>query len=279
LPASTERSDEQLVCRIDAVNSRVCAAQLEMLRLLAEADRRRVWEGWGARDMAHWVCMRYAISHWKALRWIAAAHALEGLPLVAEALATGELSLDKTVELTRFATQETEARLVVWAQGVSVGCIREKGDLLHRSLEEARDAEQARSLRWWYSKENSRFGLSAELPAADGAVVARALGRLAERVPVMPDEHGEWSVDARRADALVMLCSARIAHDPDPDRATVVIHARVDGAVDASGATKTEPRLHSGQIEGGRPSTLKWPVAWPAPAGSRWWPRTPPASP
>src|SRR6266545_1125006 len=51
--------------------------------------------------------------------------------------------------------------------------IREKGDLLHRSLQEAQEAEQARSLSWWYFQENSRFGLSAELPAADGAVVAR----------------------------------------------------------------------------------------------------------
>jgi hypothetical protein len=38
------------------------------------------------------------------------------------------------------------------------------------------------------------------------------------------------TVDARRADALVALCSAQLAADPDPDRATVVLHARVDDA-------------------------------------------------
>ena len=31
--------------------------------------------------MAHWLKMRYGISDWKARRWIAAAHALESLPL------------------------------------------------------------------------------------------------------------------------------------------------------------------------------------------------------
>ncbi|HEY3211519.1 MAG TPA: hypothetical protein VGL18_17325, partial [Actinomycetota bacterium] len=83
-------------------------------------------------------------------------------------------------------------------------------DMAH--LQEAREAEQARSLSWWYFAENSRFGLSAELPAAEGAVVATALERLADRLPVMPGEDGGWSVDARRADALVALCSSRIAH-------------------------------------------------------------------
>src|SRR6266511_3256158 len=85
-------------------------------------------------------------------------HALEGLPRISEAFSSGELGIDKVVELTRFATPDTEARLIPWAQGVSCGCIRRKGGLLHRSLQEAREAEQARSLSWWYFAENSRFG-------------------------------------------------------------------------------------------------------------------------
>jgi hypothetical protein len=44
--------------------------------------------------------------------WIVAGHALERLPLVSEALTGGRLSLDKVVELARFATAETEARLI-----------------------------------------------------------------------------------------------------------------------------------------------------------------------
>jgi hypothetical protein len=135
--------------------------------------------------------------------------------------------VDKVVELTRFATPQTESRLIRWAQGVSVGAIRHQGDLHRQSLQEAKEAERARRVEWWYFSENSRFGLSAELPAAQGAVVARALERLADSLPVMPGEEGEVGVEARRADALVGLCSARIAQDPDPDRATVVIHARV----------------------------------------------------
>src|SRR5437867_7750871 len=206
----THRS-EDLVWAMDAQHAGICAGQRQLFRLIAEADRNEIWQNSGAGDMAHWLCMRYGISYWKALRWIKAAHALEDLPLLSEAFASGDLGIDKVVELARFATPHTEARLIGWAQGVSCGRIREKGDLLHRSLQEAREAERARTLSWWYFEENSRFGLSAELPAAQGAVVARALERLAETFPVMPgEEDSYYYVQARRADALVALCSARI---------------------------------------------------------------------
>jgi hypothetical protein len=170
--------------------------------------------------------MRYGISHWKALRWIAASHALEHLPRISGAFASGELSIDKVVELCRFATPETEGRLLAWAGGVSCAAIRRKGDLAAAgSIQESVDAEHARFVSWWWSDDGRRFGLAAELPAASGAVVARALGRAAERVPQMPGEDDATCADARRADALVALCSARLGSDPDPDRATVVVHA------------------------------------------------------
>jgi hypothetical protein len=239
VPEPNDCSDDQLIDRADALNSSVCGTQREFLGFIAEVDRRELWQESGAQNMPHWVCMRYGISYWKAQRWIKAAHTLEELPLLSAAFARGELGIDKVVELARFATPESEERLIVWAQHVSCGRIREKGDLIHRSLEEAQEAEHVRSVSWWYFEENSRFGLSAELPAAQGAVVARALDRLAEKLPVMPGEEDGFA-DARRADALVAMCSAEIAQDADPDRATVVIHAQVD-----------ERGLHSCQIEGG----------------------------
>ncbi len=65
--------------------------------------------------------------------------------------------------------------------------------------------------------------------------MAKALERLAEQLPVMPGEEDGWCVDARRADALVALCSARIGADPDPDRATVIIHTQLEGLVEGTG--------------------------------------------
>jgi hypothetical protein len=245
--APTDRSDQELIRGIDSFHQRACSAQRALFAFLAEADRQKAWRGTGARDMAHFVRMRLGISEWKARRWIAAAHALEGLPRVSDAFSSGEVGVDKVVELTRFATPETEGDLIRWAKSVSCAAIRHKADLaLRPSIDEARDAEKARSLTWWYFEENKRFGLQAELPAADGAVVAKALERLAESLPVMPGEEDFCHADAKRADALVALCSETIATDPDPDRATVVVHARLDGLLSGEGGCELEngPVVH-----------------------------------
>ncbi len=164
--------------------------------------------------MSHWLWMRYGISNWKAQRWVAAAHALEGLPRLAEALAGGELGIDKVVELARFAAPDTEAALIAWAKNVSCGAIRRRGDLAIRaSREEVTEAERDRSVSWWYYEDGLRFGLEATLPAAQGAVVARALDRLAATIPVMPGEEDPDFASSRRADALVALCSGRLGED------------------------------------------------------------------
>src|SRR6266498_5855880 len=200
---------------MDAQHAGVCASQRQLFSLIAEADQCKAWRDSGARDMAHWLWMRYGISDWKARRWIAAAHALEGLPQISEAFASGELGIDKVVELTRFATAETEGRLITWAQGGVLRSDQAQGGTwpVGPSRRPTRPS-RPRTLSWWYFAESSRFGLFAELPPAQGAVVAKALERLAEQLPVMPGEEDGWCVDARRADALVALCSARIGADP-----------------------------------------------------------------
>lgn len=119
VPPGWEPSDS-IVADLDDAHLETCRQQRRLLSLIAEADRRDAWLDSGARDMAHWVSIRYGVSWWKARRWIVAGHALEGLPLVSDALTSGRLSLDKVVEQARFATAETEARLIPWADRVSV---------------------------------------------------------------------------------------------------------------------------------------------------------------
>lgn len=62
----------------------------------------------------------------------------------------------------------------------------------------------------------------------------------------MPDEDGEAFASARRADALVALASASVAADPDPDRATVVIHAKAEGLATGAGGCEIQdgPVIH-----------------------------------
>lgn len=241
-----ERRSE-LIEAADALHRRVSSNQRELLRVIAELDLAEAWRGSGAHDMAHWLVMRHGISDWKARRWIAAGHALESLPRISRAFAGGVLGIDKVVELTRFATAETEEGLVTWAAGVSSGCIRHRADLeTRREIGEVADVERDRSLSWWYLDDGKRFGLEAELPAAQGAVVAQTLERLANDLPAMPGEDGSACRGARRADALVALCSAPAGSDGDQDRATVVVHASLEALADGDGSC---------EIENGRSST------------------------
>ena len=101
---SDEAVDEALVQEMDAHNAEIGRHRRELFALILMADRRKLWEDSGAKDLAHWLSIRYGISYWKASRWIASAHALKDLPLTSEAFASGELSTDKVIELTRFAT-------------------------------------------------------------------------------------------------------------------------------------------------------------------------------
>src|SRR5262249_54931164 len=141
-------SDDALTRGMDALHVLICRAQRDLFLLVAEADRRKLWEGDGARDMAHWLWMRYGVSDWKARRWIDASAALEGLPSTAEAFVAGRVGIDKVVELCRFVTPENETEVLPWAERVSAGAIRRKADLARaREAAEAADADSARSLR------------------------------------------------------------------------------------------------------------------------------------
>lgn len=233
-----------LVAELDEAYRRTSSDHVELFRKLAAVDDAGGWKDAGARDAASWVAIRFGVSEWKARRWLHAAHALESLPALRDALADGRLGVDKVVELARFAEFDTEDGLIAWASRVSIGAVRRRADLeARRDVEETRDAERQRFLTWWYGSDGTRFGLEAELPAADGAIVARALERVLDAIPSMPGEEDPVFASARRADALVALCSARIADDPDADRATVVVHVR---AGDAAGGADVEggPVLH-----------------------------------
>ena len=106
----TARSSDEVFQAMDGAHARCGAALVDMLGSIAETDARELWADSGARDTAHFLGIRYGLSDWKARRWIAAAHALESLPHVADALASGVLGIDKVVELTRYATAEEPNR-------------------------------------------------------------------------------------------------------------------------------------------------------------------------
>ncbi len=186
--------------------------------------------------MAQWLSGRLGISYWAARRWVAAAHALEQLPVISAALESGTLCLDKVVELTRFATAETEEKLIAWAARVSAAAIRRRADRAHRhAVEEAREDESARFLRWWWFDDGRRLGLEGEFPAAEGAALAQAIRRAADKIPAVPQDEAtpeqelaEDSLEQRCADALCALAAQGLSDDADAERPMLVVHTSLD---------------------------------------------------
>src|SRR5262245_53454325 len=87
------------------------AATARLLTLIREFDARGGWNS-GFRSCAAWLSWRVGLDLGAARKRVRVARALGTLPLLAEALARGELSYAKVRALTRVATPETEARLL-----------------------------------------------------------------------------------------------------------------------------------------------------------------------
>src|ERR671918_186662 len=73
-----------------------------------------------ATSMSSWLAARYGLGWGTARVWVRVAHALEGLPRIAQAYAAGGLSWDQLRPLTTFATPGTDARWAEAPTGVAV---------------------------------------------------------------------------------------------------------------------------------------------------------------
>src|SRR5512134_1223814 len=102
---------ERLGDEIAELSAHLEAATARLLTLIREFDARGGWNT-GFRSCAHWLSWRVGLDLGAARERVRVARALGTLPLLAEALARGELSYAKVRALTRVATPETEARLL-----------------------------------------------------------------------------------------------------------------------------------------------------------------------
>lgn len=102
---------ERLGDEIAELSAHLDAATARLLTLIRDFDARGGWNT-GFRSCAHWLSWRVGLDLGAARERVRVARALGTLPLLAEALARGELSYAKVRALTRVATPETEARLL-----------------------------------------------------------------------------------------------------------------------------------------------------------------------
>ena len=102
---------ERLGDEIAELSANLDAATARLLELVREFDAREGWNH-GFCSCAHWLSWRVGMKLGAAREHVRVARALGSLPLLAAALARGELSYSKVRELTRVATPDVEERLL-----------------------------------------------------------------------------------------------------------------------------------------------------------------------
>ena len=234
---------ERQVCGLHAV---IAGAQRELLRVIAELERREAFRADGARDMTDWVAMRLALDYKTARRLCVVARRLDELPALADALATGELSIDQVAAACRFVTPELDARVTERVKGLTPEQIERLGlELFPPNRIDFEQAYADRTLRMRWTNRRQMLQVSAKLPVEQGVVFEHAIRGLATtRETLDPDDLEHWPV--RCADALVTLAEAFNATDASPERASLIVH--IDAATIADPAGGGALLEHAGPI-------------------------------
>ena len=245
---------------IAELSAHLDAATFRLLTLIREFDERRGW-GNGFRSCAEWLSWRVGLDPGAARERVRVARALASLPLLAEALAQGQLSYAKVRALTRVATAETEARLLqVGRSGTAdhVERIVRAWRRVDRRLE-AREAARQHAARSVHLFEDidGMMVIRGRLTREVGALLRRALEAGREELYQRRRQAAaasEAMADARpthtqqNADALALLAETALHQELDPgapgERYQVVVH--VDAPVLADAAQPGQSELEDG---------------------------------
>jgi hypothetical protein len=204
----------------------VDAGALERQRLatIRSLGARRAWREDDFRDLAHYVAFALGIGSRRATRITDCAYAIESLPRISAALVAGVLSIDKVMELTRFATPETEAKLINWAKRVAPSTIAARADA-ELAQQQEQQQQQASSNYLRFSKLENSMLMMAEMPIDAGLQLEAVVDAMAKTLVAAPvlapidqtslsgapvtgdvvDQLEAYTLDRRRLDALRAL--------------------------------------------------------------------------
>jgi 5-methylcytosine-specific restriction endonuclease McrA len=228
--------------QIAELSAHLEAATARLLDLIREFDARGGWNS-GFSSCAAWLSWRVGLDPGAARERVRVARALATLPLLAQALARGELSYAKVRALTRVATPETEARLLAVGRAGTADHVERIVRGWRRvdrqaEAQEARHQHTSRALHVRH-EEDGMVVLRVRLEPEVGALVLRALAaarealyqrtRGDEAAPRLADPAANPPTPAQQqADALALLAETALHHELDPgapgERYQVVVH-------------------------------------------------------
>ncbi len=242
---------DRLGDEIAELSAHLDAATARLLDLIREFDARGGWNT-GFRSCAAWLSWRVGLAPGAAREHVRVARALGTLPLLAQALARGELSYAKVRALTRVATPETEERLLAVGRAGTADHVERivrgwrRVDRIAEAREEAR-RHQSRALHVYQDEDGMvilRGRLAPEvgamlvqaLAAAREALYQRARGKDAKASPADVSEETPTMVQ-QQADALALLAETALHQGIDPgapgERYQVVVHVDAEVLADA----------------------------------------------
>src|SRR6266508_4005327 len=227
---------DRLSDEIAVLSAHLDAATARLLDLIREFDARGGWNT-GFRSCAAWLSWRVGLDPGAARERVRVARALGTLPLLAQAMARGELSYAKVRALTRVATPETEARLLAFARAGTAAHVERlvRGWRRVDARAEGREAAQRHARRGLrvYQDDDGMTVLRGRLEPEVGALLVQALAAAREtlyqraRGAAGPGNVSAEPLAHRQADALALLAEAALHHlDPGApgERYQVVVH-------------------------------------------------------
>src|SRR5438270_10766612 len=185
IPAHLEPAAEldRLGDEIAELSAHLDAATARLLALIREFDARGGWHN-GFSSCAAWLTWRVGLEPGAAREHVRVARALGTLPLLAQALARGELSYSKVRALTRVATPEAEERLLAVGRAGTAEHVERivRGWRRVDRIAEARESIRRHRSRglYVYQDEDGMVVIRGRLAPEVGAVLVQALAAARE---------------------------------------------------------------------------------------------------
>jgi hypothetical protein len=166
---------ERLEGEITELAAHISAATCRWLLLVGEFDRRGGWLGWGCRSCAQWLSYRCGLSPGAGREHVRVARRLAGLPAIRAAFGRGELCYSQVRALTRVATAETEAGLVMVARHATAAQLDVIVAAYRGVVGHALGGGGGRRYLRCAHDDDGSLLIRARLPAEEGALVVAAL--------------------------------------------------------------------------------------------------------
>lgn len=236
-------STDELEKGICGFAARLAAATCVFVLAVAEYDRRRAWETWECRSMAHWLSWKCAMGPVAAREHVRVGTALAALDLVRQQFSTGSLSYSQVRAITRVATVATEADLVDLARAMTAAQLETVVRAYRRARPDVTDPDRApvarRTLTWYTDDDGSLVG-AFRLAPENGAVVITALSAM---------EHQRTRDSGAVGDNDIAHGNGDDSDDPALDPAGA---SRADALVDLASAYLRQAEAGGAEVEEGR---------------------------